>query len=388
MLCYGSRLCAIGRETILPITTYTRPAYILLVLFTLLFSLHSMPTRAQDNPPANPPAASEPILVGVYHTPPFLFEQDDAWDGIALHLWRQIAEEMDLEYELREVAAEDVLTPLQDGTVDILIAAVASQEGETLVDFTHSYFTTDLGLARQQGATVLETIQIIFSGYFIRTTAWIILVLIVVAVLVWLFERRANPDMFGDRIHSGIWSGFWWAAVTLTTIGYGDKVPKTVGGRIVALLWMMTAIGITATLTAVITSTLAFNITREPLDFPGDLRHLQVGAVDGSAPALVLEEERIRYASYPSPEEGMQALSDDKLDVFVHDSATLRYINSEFRTDFLEVRSLGALPQYYAFALPQGSAAREEINGRVLGIITQPSWQETLRRYGAVASPN
>lgn len=378
----------IKQGTPLNARTQHKPAFFLLILFAFLFGLHGAPTRAQENPPTGASTENDPLLVGVHHTPPFLIKQEDAWDGIALQLWRQIAEEMEIEYELREVPAEEELTALQDGTVDILIAAVASQDGEAAVDFTQSYFTTDLGLARQQGASVLETVRVIFSGYFLRTTAWIGLFLVLVALLVWLFERRENPEMFGDAIHSGVWSGFWWAAVTLTTIGYGDKVPKTVGGRIVALLWMMTAIGITATLTAVITSALAFNITREPLDFPGDLRRLQVGAVEGTAPAMLLEEERVGYQSFLTPEEGMQALADDELDVFVHDTATLRYINNEFLTAFLEVRSLGALPQYYAFALPEQNDLLEEIDGRILGIITQSAWQDTLRRYGAIETQN
>jgi voltage-gated potassium channel len=48
--------------------------------------------------------------------------------------------------------------------------------------------------------------------------------------------------------------GVWWAVVTVTTVGYGDVVPTTTGGRIVAALLMLVGIGFLSTLTATIAS--------------------------------------------------------------------------------------------------------------------------------------
>lgn len=52
----------------------------------------------------------------------------------------------------------------------------------------------------------------------------------------------------------GYWDGIWWAVVTVTTVGYGDLYPTTVGGRIVAMLLMLVGIGFLAVLTATIAS--------------------------------------------------------------------------------------------------------------------------------------
>jgi voltage-gated potassium channel len=47
----------------------------------------------------------------------------------------------------------------------------------------------------------------------------------------------------------------WWAIQTVTTVGYGDLVPTSVGGRIVAGLVMVVGIGFLTVITAAITST-------------------------------------------------------------------------------------------------------------------------------------
>jgi voltage-gated potassium channel len=51
-----------------------------------------------------------------------------------------------------------------------------------------------------------------------------------------------------------IGSGLWWAVQTVTTVGYGDHVPESVGGRLVAALVMLLGIGFVTVITASITS--------------------------------------------------------------------------------------------------------------------------------------
>lgn len=70
--------------------------------------------------------------------------------------------------------------------------------------------------------------------------------------LVWVYERDANPQMFGS-----IWDGLWFAVVTAATVGYGDKVPITTAGRIVASALMLGGIGLIGVLAATIGNALA-----------------------------------------------------------------------------------------------------------------------------------
>ena len=60
-----------------------------------------------------------------------------------------------------------------------------------------------------------------------------------------------------------IGSGLWWAVQTVTTVGYGDHVPATVAGRLVASLVMLVGIGFLTVITAAITSTFVSRSRRE-----------------------------------------------------------------------------------------------------------------------------
>ncbi len=73
--------------------------------------------------------------------------------------------------------------------------------------------------------------------------------LILGAWLVLLFEENAK----GSSIHSYP-DALWWAIVTVTTVGYGDRYPVTEGGRTVATILMLLGIGLIGVLTATVAS--------------------------------------------------------------------------------------------------------------------------------------
>ena len=73
--------------------------------------------------------------------------------------------------------------------------------------------------------------------------------LFVGAWLVLLFEENAK----GSNIHSYP-DALWWAIVTVTTVGYGDRYPTTGGGRAVAVVLMLVGIGLIGVLTATVAS--------------------------------------------------------------------------------------------------------------------------------------
>lgn len=75
------------------------------------------------------------------------------------------------------------------------------------------------------------------------------------AVGIYYFENEAQPEHF-----SSIFSSLWWAIVTLTTVGYGDIYPITVGGRVFTFFILLIGLGIVAIPTGIISSALTKTI--------------------------------------------------------------------------------------------------------------------------------
>ena len=75
------------------------------------------------------------------------------------------------------------------------------------------------------------------------------------AVGIYYFENDAQPEHF-----SSIFSSLWWAIVTLTTVGYGDIYPITVGGRVFTFFILLIGLGIVAIPTGIISSALTKTI--------------------------------------------------------------------------------------------------------------------------------
>ncbi len=106
-----------------------------------------------------------------------------------------------------------------------------------------------------------KAIQRFYKAFFIAKEEIVlfgvttVMLLFLSAVGIYYFENEAQPEQFKSVFHS-----FWWAITTLTTVGYGDAYPITLGGRIFTFFILMIGLGVVAAPAGLLAS--AFSLIR------------------------------------------------------------------------------------------------------------------------------
>ncbi len=331
------------------------------------------------------PSIKKKLVVGTKEAPPFSMKDlDGRWTGISIDLWRQIATELNLSYEFRELDQYDLLEGLTNGSLDVGVTELTiTPERLDKFDFTYPFYTTGLGLAvvsKERNPLVSIIIQL-FSLTVLKISVLILLVILLVGIVVWWFERKQNLDHFGGNTIQGIGSGFWFSAVTMTTVGYGDKHPKTVGGRTVALICMFIGIILVSFFTATITSMLTVKQLNTSVRGLEDLKKALVGTMPYTTSESFLKNNLISFKTYKSIDEGLEALINGEIKAFVYDAPELRYRIKQRFQGKLDVLPNRYSQENYGIALVNNSPLRKSINRVLLQTIRQQEWQQTLYRY-------
>ena len=319
---------------------------------------------------------------------PFVTYQDRSYSGFSIELWELLAQEIGVEYELYGVnSVAKLLDEVERGAADLATAGIGiTSQHEQNLNFTHAYFESGLQImvADTGGNVVSDSLavlrSVLFSPQLLRILGVLLVVLLVSAHIMWLSERRHNPE-FPKSYREGIWEAFWWSAVTATTVGYGDKTPKGVVGRLFGLVWMFAGLFVLAYFTAGITTIFTVQELRGTITGPQDLPGKRVATIERSAAAEYLERQGISSRLFETVDEAYEELHEGEIDAIVYDAPVLQHYATREGKGRVRLAGLTFQEQNYGIALPQDSPYREAINVALLELIESGQYRELYDRW-------
>lgn len=347
-----------------------------LVSILALGLLTPEPGRSQD-------AALRVVAVG---SEPFVISAEDGNppSGFSVDVWSALADSMGRASVV--TTADDVpeaLAMVAGGEADVAIGPISITAARAReVRFIQPYFHSSLGILAPASGSLLDRFTPFLTRAFLVGAGALVAVLLLVGTFFWLAERRGNPEHFpADRL-SGVGNGLWMALVTMTTVGYGDRVPLSGTGRVLAGLWMLVSLVIASSLTAFLATALTLSQMEGPtIETASELSGHAVGVVTGTTSEQFALDARARPVVAADIDEAIDELLAGQTDAVVFDRPILRYEVADRPGSDLELSPLSYQPQNYGFAVAPGSPLAAPLDVAVLELQEAGGLAEIEQRW-------
>ncbi len=347
------------------------------------------------------PVFAEPVRVVTRNIEPFSFEQNQRRVGFAIELWERVAQELGLqsEYILAD-SANAMVADVRNKTADVAVGALSiTASREKVIDFSQPFYESGLQIVVPgKEAGLLDLIQAYLGnvltlkvlGCFLLA----ILVMLVISHLVWMHEHPINEEMWPRSYLAGMWESFWWTLSIFLVGGADNKGPVGLGGRLVAIVWMIVSVISVSLLTASLTTAFVVNSLAGDIRGPKDLPKRKVATIAGSAAETWLANNGAVVKPAPGLQECFDALARGSVDAVVYDAPILKYYLKKPENEKFTL--VGELfdRNNYGFALQDNSPLRERVNGALLtlsenGVTTKlrKDWFGDGEEPGAVTPP-
>ena len=317
------------------------------------------------------PAQAEKLRVGLAGSPPFVIK-DDVFKGISVEIWQELALSEKLEYEfIPQNNLASSIESMTKGELDIVIGPISiTSERLEKVAFTQPYFFGKVGLlVTSERPTVWSRIRPFFGLAFISSVCLLIVLLFVVGNLLWLVEKERNKEQFPQDYWHGVGNGMWFALVTLTTVGYGDRTPITKSGRIIAGVWMIFTTMTISSLTAGIATTLTLFLSNQgvaELSYPEDIKDLRISVVKGSTGEKWANQYQARINQTQTLVDAINLLKLDEVDGVVFDAPALKYYLRNNPKDSLKLSPVDFATEAYGFMVSTDNSFLKKIDIKLL----------------------
>lgn len=328
----------------------------------------------------------ESLRVATRLVKPFAFEENGKRTGFSIELWNEIATQLNVKTEfVVKPTVKELLDAVKSKEVDVGIAAISiTAEREVELDFSQPMFDAGLQILTpmqtSRTALVKTILANLFSAAVLPYIFGVAIILVVIAHLVWLLERRHPTGMLAHpQYYPGIFETCWWAASTLAT--QADQMPRAALARLVAVFWMFASVVFIAYFTAAVTSSLTLQQLRGDINGPEDLPGKRVASVKGSTAAEYLRQRNIEIADFAQVEDAFQALQTSQIDAIVYDAPVLLYYAAHEGKG--KVQTVGAIfrKENYGVAFPDKSPLRKRVNEILLKLKENGTYDQLYGKW-------
>jgi len=334
------------------------------------FGLAELQDTTTTLPPAPPPAPPTAILrVALTGSEPFVVSHPDGPTGISVEVFDAIATRARINYRfVHAPSAAAAIAAVARGDVDLAVGPISiTAERAQHVDFTQPYFLASLGIASPQRRSLWQRAKPFLSRAFIVGVSVLSFVLLFIGTLIWLLERRRNPEHFPEAPLQGIANGAWFALVTMTTVGYGDKSPITLAGRLVASAWMVISMVIASSLIAGIATALTLaRVDSSAIESADELSGKDVAVVRGTTAMAFVRGRGGRPVLASTLQAALADVTNGRASAIVFDRPALSYAIAQDPSRDLTLAEASYEPQGYGFAIATGSALGHRLDVALL----------------------
>lgn len=331
--------------------------------------------------------SADTLTVATIERPPFASQTTDGqWRGFSIALVEEIAARSghDLQYQTYDAFA-GMLSAVEANQVSLAAANIsATAEREAVMDFTQPIFDSGLQIIVPADSAGKGLFQVVWESGILTFLLGAIAALLVMAHLVWLFERNIdNPrhDYFRDDYLGGIWDAFWWAFIIVTMGGFENERPHHYVGRALAVFWVTTSLFFVSALTAQITTALTVAELSSDIQSVRDLHGKRVGAPVGTTIATFLDENQVAYTPYDDFTDVLAAVSDGELDAAVGDAPVVQQYAATVGNGHVRVVGDVFAPDSIALAFPEDSPYLETFNQTLLAMKHDGSYERLRVQY-------
>ena len=316
------------------------------------------------------PVLAERLKVGlpIQDSEPFVIKRSNKIEGMTVDIWKEIAQKQNIQYEwVYQDNYQDAIDAVAEGEIDIFVGPISITPTRLeQVEFTLPVDEFQIVLlVPSQAPSLWSRIKPFVGVAAISSLLLLILSIFIVGNLMWLAEKKKNPEQFSEKYTDGVRSGIWFAMVTLTTVGYGDKIPVTTAGRLIASVWMLITLIALSSITAGLASafTVAFSDQlNERFTTIDDLRRAKIATVKGWSSAGWATYYGAETVEVDTLEEAVELVKKNEVDAFISARSNLNYYLKQNPNLDLSITNFTIATQLYGFALPKDSQLTNRLN--------------------------